>query len=239
MPSARLSSLCILIGLGGLLGACAPPAAELAAQTAAAWTETPAPTETATSAPTATATATLTATATETPTPEATSTPTLTVTPSASPTPTSTPLPPPTLTFTPSPRPPAPVYPQTIIHPFDANDFRKELDELVRFNQRFITGLRYLIDNNQTGSCYSFFNYRNELVVSQAGYSDVPDAWYGLYYQYRVLVHESVNTVGPITSVCDAGGGTITLEQDLAIIDGLTNINAQVAPLQAQAAALP
>jgi hypothetical protein len=148
-------------------------------------------------------------------------------------------LPPPTLTFTPSPRPEAPVFAQTHIRAFEANDFRKEIAELAKFDRQFVGTLQYLIDSGSTGSCQGFYNFRNELIVSQAAYHDVPEAYYGLYYQYRVLVHRSVDSVQPITAVCDAGGGTITLEQDLAIIAALTDYAAQADQVLAQASTLP
>jgi len=125
------------------------------------------------------------------------------------------------------------------MHPYDSNDFRKELAELVSFNQKFVASLQDLVNNGGTGSCNNFYSYRNELIVSQAGYNDVPDVAYNAYYQYRVLVHEAVGLVGPITAVCDAGGGTITIEQDLAIIAGLTSVIGRAQLVQAEAAALP
>lgn len=225
---------CVLFA--GVLVACAPSAEQIAqatagaaTSTAAAWTATPSATFTFTP----TATATVTATETPTPTFTATKTPTETPSPTATPTVTNTPRPLPT--FTPTTPPQAPVFPQTILHAWDANDFRKEIRELSEFNLKFVTLLKALIESNQTGSCWSFYNYRNELIVSQAGYSAVPNDWYGLYYQYRVLVHESVNSVQPITAICDVGGGTITLEQDLAIIAALTDISARAQQLQAEA----
>lgn len=186
-------------------------------------TFTPAPADTSTLQPTSTAT----------------SVPSNTPEPTATATASRTPLPPPTLTFTPSPRAEAPVFSQTIMHPYTSDDFRKELAELVNFNQQFVSSPQYLVNNGSTGSCNYFYNYRNEHIVSQAGYFDVPEVAYPIYYQYRLLVHEAVAAVQPITGVCDAGGGTITLEQDLAIIATLTNVIGRAQQLQAEAAALP
>lgn len=228
------------IGLAGVLIACAPSVEQIAqatvgaaTSTVAAWT--PSPGATSTFTPTAAASITPTAT----PSPAATAVPTATNTPLPTETATATKTPQPLPTSTATLPPPAPVFPQTILHPWNADDFRKEVRELSQFNLMFIDVLKWLIENNQTGSCWNFYNYRNELIVSQAGYHNVPADWHSLYYQYRVLVHESVNSVQPITAVCDAGGGSITLEQDLAIIAALTDISARAQQVQAQADAHP
>jgi hypothetical protein len=125
------------------------------------------------------------------------------------------------------------------MHPYSSDDFRKELAELVNFNQKFVNTLQDLVNNGGTGSCNYFYSYRNEHIVSQAGYFDVPDVAYPTYYQYRLLVHEAVAAVQPITGVCDAGGGTITIEQDLAIIATLTGVIGRAQQLQVEAVALP
>lgn len=238
-----INSALLVVGwllLVGVLAACAPSVEPIVQATVGV----------ATSAfvewtPSSGATSTFTSTATASPNPTETPSPTVT----AAPTTTDTPLPTETVPATNTPKPlptstatlppSAPVFPQTILHPWNADDFRKEIRELSQFNLKFVDVLKWLIENNQTGSCWNFYNYRNELIVSQAGYNDVPADWYGLYYQYRVLVHELVNSVQPITAVCDAGGGSITLEQDLAIIAALTDISARAQQIQAQAEARP
>lgn len=233
-------SVFVWILLSGVLIACAPSVEQIAQATVGAATSTVAmktlsPGATSTLTPTATASITPTATPSQT----ATAVPTATDTPSPTETATATNTPPPLPTSTATLPPPAPVFPQTILHPWNADDFRKEVRELSQFNLRFVDVLKWLIENNQTGNCWNFYNYRNELIVSQAGYNDVPADWYSLYYQYRVLVHESVNSIQPITAVCDAGGGSISLEQDLAIIAALTDISARAQQVQVQAEARP
>jgi len=125
------------------------------------------------------------------------------------------------------------------MHDFEANDFRKELNELVKFQSDFLNYMQVVVSSGQTGSCRTFYNYRNEMIVSQAGYRNVPAAWYPLYYEYRLLLQEAVGGVQAITSVCDAGGGTITPEQDQAIIQLLTSVIERGQGLVARAQAIP
>jgi hypothetical protein len=191
-------------------------------------TASPTPTDTPTSSPTPEPTATATATSTPTASPTAT----------ASQTPTDTRIPP-TLTYTPSPRPPAPVFPQTHIKSFSPDSMRKEINELVRFQVAFLDYFRLIVTTGQQGSCHRFYNYRNEMIVSQEAYDDVPDNWYSIYYQYRVLIHEAVANVQPITSVCDAGGGELPEDTDTIIMAKLEQIVGQAQQLEAQAAAMP
>jgi len=228
-----------------LLTACGPTPEQIAASTAAAatetaasWTATPSatPTETSTPTDTPTPTETFTPTATETPLP--TDTPAATNTPTRTHTPRPTVPPPPTATFTPVPLPAAPVFPQTIMHAWDPDDFRKELNELVRFNYGWAQDMQRVI-NGETGSCNAFYSYRNEMVVSQAAYDVVPPEWYSIYYRYRVAVHNAVGAVTEITAICDAGGGNISTESLFNMLDALNTIVAIGQGLEVEAAALP
>ncbi len=237
MRPISFARVLVALTLGVLVGACGPTGAQPVTQPPA--TNTPAPSATVAASATATATATAspTPTLTDTPRPTATATrrPTRTAAPTNTPTPvptaTRTPLPLPT--FTPSPPPAAPVFAETIMHPFTPEHFRNELNELVRFQSKFLAYFKTIVETGVPGRCDLFYGYRNETIVSQAGYNDVPAAWYDLYFQYRVLLVEAVNNVQPITSVCDAGGGTIPLETDLAIIAGLESIVARAQALEA------
>lgn len=228
-----------------LLTACGPTPEEIAANTAvaatstaASWTATPSdtPTSTATSTNSPTPTETFTPTSTNTPLP--TDTPAATDTPSRTPTPKPTLPPPPTATFTPAPLPAAPVFPQTIMHAWDPADFRKELNELVKFNYDQGQQLQAVIDSG-SGSCYLFYQYRNEMIVSQAAYDVVPPEWYSIYYRYRVAIHTAVAAVGEITSICDAGGGDISHESLLFIRDSINTVVAIGQGLEAEAAKIP
>jgi hypothetical protein len=235
-----------LLSLTSFLAACAPATTQLAPQTVVsradvATTSIAEATETnmATVTDTLTPEPTLAPTTTVTPIPTNTSTPIATKTPTATLTQTRVPSPVPTRTFTPSPRPEAPVFPQTHQRPFDVTDFRNELHEFVTFQSKFLAYHKSIVDSGRQGDCIYFYNYRNEMIVSQAAYSEVPDAWYSIYYQYRVLILEAVNNVQPISAACDAGGGDIPEETDLAIIAKLEEIVPRAQQLEAQAATIP
>lgn len=228
-----------------LLTACGPTPEQIATSTAgaqteiaASWTATPSATPTETATPTDTPTPTETFTPTPTDTPLPTDTPAATDTPSRTPTPRPTLPPPPTATFTPAPLPAAPVFPQTIMHAWDPADFRKELNELVSFNYGWVQDMLRVIAG-ETGDCGAFYSYRNEMIVSQAAYDYVPPEWYSIYYRYRVAVHNAVNAVTAITSVCDAGGGNVTGESMLNMLDALNTVVSIGQGLVAEAAALP
>lgn len=208
-------------------GAASPAASATHAVTAArpataVWTATPQPTPT----PTASPTATETDTPTDTPTVPPTTTPTQTRLP-------------PTPTFTATPRVEAPVFAQTILHPFEAGHFRNELNELVRFQHQFLTYFRRIVETGEQGNCWNFYQYRNEMIFSQSAYPEVPDQWYGVYYPYRVLIHESVANVQAITEVCDAGGGELPADSDQAILANLEAYVSRAQGLEAQATGIP
>jgi hypothetical protein len=124
------------------------------------------------------------------------------------------------------------------MHGWDANDFVKELNELVSFQSGFAAQLDAVL-SGETGDCGMFYSYRNETIVSQAGYNGVPDAWYPTYYAYRVALQDAVNAVNPITTVCDGGGGTIEDATLVQIRITVADIIARGQALLAQAAGLP
>ena len=244
--SRRLALVAIFAAVTG----CAPvapaglptaDAVQSQAASAAIAAVTLAPTITQTATPSATPSASPTASATSSPT----ATPTLTHTASATPTETATatetatrtPLPPPT--FTATPRPEAPRFAESSYVPFDAPSFRRELQELVKFQSDFLVYFRRVAAGEFMGGCRSFYSYRNELIVSQEAYYDVPDNWFGIYFRYRTITHAAVENVAPITQVCDSGGGDVPPEADQVIIENLERHIAQAQQLINEAAAIP
>lgn len=226
-----------------VLAACAPSPEQLAQATSAAasatavvWTPTPSatPTDTATptASPTATATWTPTATATrtETPTPRNTLTPTATRTASQ---------PPPTLTFTPSATVQAPYFPQSTIMTWNVNEFAKEVREVDENWAPFLTYFRNVVANGTTGDCGRFRALWIDTVVGQVAFTEVPADWYGVYYEYRVIVNDIVLAVQPLQPICDSGGGTITPEQDQALIAGLESATARATDLNRRVQSMP
>ena len=224
--------------------ACAPSPEEIAqatagaaTATAASWTATPSATPTATATPTASPTATETATATASPTRTSTPTPENTLTPTATATAT---VPPPTLTFTPSATVPAPFFPQSTIMTWDVNEFAKEVREVDANWTQFLTYFRNAVSNGYSISCGTFRPLWIDTVVGQVAFTEVPPEWYGVYYEYRVIVNDIVLTVQPMQPPCDtSGGGTITGEQVQAILAGLENAVPRAQDLNRRVQAMP
>ncbi len=225
----------------------------------AACNNTPA---TPTSVPSATP---LPETATATPIP-----PTATTEPSLTPSPTATQQPTQTLTSTPAdtdtptpsataPRPTAvpatavptatntqarveaPVFPSTGIGAWDPADFRKEIGELYNNTQNFSTSLRVVLDGLKESRCYTLIAYTDELLYGQRGYSDVPDAWYSAYYEYRVMVTNAFVGLSPVGVECRKGpmDGSYNAGQAALSIPVLDNILARVPQILNETAGLP
>jgi len=131
------------------------------------------------------------------------------------------------------------VFAESNFRVWDANDFRAELNELVQSNVNFRDYFQSIVTNGVRGDCSTFFGYRNAMITGQVAYEHVPPVWYALYYEYRVLIHEAVSNVEPINMVCGAGGGTVSDEQDLIILQGLASIIDRAQALLARAAAMP
>jgi hypothetical protein len=142
-------------------------------------------------------------------------------------------------TFTATVPPNAPVFPETSLRGWDANDFRNELNKLIQSNVGFRDYFQGIVTNGIRGDCSTFFGYRNAMITGQAAYENVPPVWYALYYDYRILIHEAVNNVQPINMMCGAGGGTVSDEQDLIILQGLASIIDRAQALVARAAVIP
>ncbi len=233
------------LALAGLIvAACGPTPEEIAqatsvsaSATVAAWTPTPSVTPTETATPTASPTATATATATASPTRTSTPTPKNTLTPTATATAT---VPPPTLTFTPSATIPAPFFPQSTIMTWDVNEFAKEVREVDANWTQFLTYFRNAVNNGSGISCSTFRPLWIDTVVGQVAFTEVPPEWYGVYYEYRVIVNDIVLTVQPMQPPCDtSGGGTITGEQVQAILAGLENAVPRAQDLNRRVQAMP
>ncbi len=233
-----------LIVLAAFVTACNnPPATPTVASSAtplpATATATPIP-------PTPTAEPSLTAspTATEQPTQTLTSTPpdTDTPTPSATaPRPTAVPATAvPTATNTQT-RADAPVFPSTGIGAWDSADFRKEIGELNNNTQNFSASLRIVLDGLKESRCYTLITYTDELLYGQRGYSDVPDAWYSAYYEYRVMVTNAFVGLSPVGVECRKGpiDGSYNAEQAALSIPVLDNIVARVPQILNETAGLP
>lgn len=209
----------------------------------------------------------LSATATATPIPPtATAKPSLTPSPTATerPTQTFTPTPADTDTPTPSatlPRPTAvpatavptatntqaradaPVFPSTGIGVWDTADFRKEIGELYTNTQNYRTNLQTVLDGLKQSSCRTLYTYTDELYHGQRGYSDVPDAWYPAYYEYRTMVTNAFAGLAPIAVNCPRGrepsDGQYDAQQAALSIPVLDNILARVPQILNETAGLP
>ena len=222
------------------------------------------PPATPTVAPSATP---LPATATATPVP-----PTATVEPSLTPSPTATERPTQTLTPTPAdtdtptpsataPRPTAPpatavptatntqarvdapVFPSTGIGAWDSADFRREIGELYNNTQAYRNNLQTVLDGLKVSSCRALFTYTDELYHGQRGYSDVPDAWYPAYYEYRTMVTNAFVGLAPIAVNCprvrEPGDAQYDAGQAALSIPVLDNILARVPQILNETAGLP
>lgn len=179
--------------------------------------ETPA--STFTPAPIATDKPTATATPTSTPRPTI---------PSASPTSTSTPTPMPTFTPLPTVSQPTPtlipaappsqahVFNETPIQPFDADVFIRYLGLMRDSFRSAADEFPQIFSGAKSGDCGSYIGWFALWVTEAPGFEDVPPEWYPLYSEYRSLLHQAVSVTWEIHEVCDAGGGTVSKETDVA-----------------------
>lgn len=232
----------IVVGCGASLGACAPMGAPTRPPTVIAQavatispgapTAVALPTDTPTDEPSPTPSVTATRTVTPSPTSTATSTPTATARPTLGPTATFTPPPAPTVS--------APLFPQTITHPWSREDFLHESNEVPRYVNGFLMYFRdTVVAKGNTGECRVLFNYYNELTVSQAAYNDVPAEWYALYFEYRTIIHETIAAIQPLVDVCAGGGGDVPPEVDQQIISAVTDLLARAIDLDGRVQAHP
>jgi hypothetical protein len=124
------------------------------------------------------------------------------------------------VTNTPNPRPVAPLYADTPIQPFSPEAF---IASLYKTTASFSDWLKYfdgVVNGGVTGNCDNYWKHFNEWKF-MPGYSDVPDAWYSLYYEYRSLLQQAATITIPIANVCGASGtigGDVSDENDKAII---------------------
>jgi len=229
------------------LGACAPsnigittsPPATVIALAATA-TALPA-TATATAQNTATASATQTVAPSATPSPSDTATSSPTPVPSSTPTPTPSPRPtrrPATSTFTPTAtdsQPTAPLYPKTPIVAWNAvaflqsiTDSRNSTHDFYDYHGRATVGA--------TGNCNYFWNDYG-IWERQPGFTNVPAAWYPLYYRLRVILQNVQIGVQPVVKVCEVGGGHIDDSDDQKILAALATAVDQLDQLATDAKA--
>lgn len=129
--------------------------------------------------------------------------------PTPTPRPTSTPAP--TPTPTPSPTPAFEIFPETGIEPWNAEAFLVRLQQIHKAFYEF--KIRF-----GTRRCGTYHLFR-ESCVTAAAYTDVPGDWYELYLEYRMLLEKAVKVSRPIYDVCLAGGGSITMEENDAVVE--------------------
>jgi len=122
---------------------------------------------------------------------------------------------------------------------WDVNEFAKEVREVDANWAQFLYSFKIIVSKGSTGDCGFFRGIWIDTVVGQVAFTDVPTEWYGVYYEYRVIVNDIVLAVQPLQQICDSGGGTITAEQDQAIIVALENATARAADLNRRVQAMP
>ena len=87
-----------------------------------------------------------------------------------------------------------------------------------------------IVASGAEGNCYTFLNSLKDWTTA-LGFTDVPEAWYPLYYEYRLMLQQAVSVTEPINTACTAGGGKIPDETDQLIIstfDSLKNRSLQM-----------
>ncbi|HRF48324.1 MAG TPA: hypothetical protein PLC98_11925 [Anaerolineales bacterium] len=232
-----------LLAIAGLIVACSPAPTATPTHTHTATAQPPIATETA-APPTATLTPSPTVTATATERPTHTPSPVPSDTPSATaPRPTAIPATAvPTATST-VVRAAAPVFPATGIGAWDPADFRKEIGELYNNTQTYRTNLQKVLERQSDSSCRALYTYTDELYHGQRGYSDVPDAWYPAYYEYRVMVTDAFAALAPLAVKCprsrEPNDGQYSAEDaalSIPVLDGILN---RVPQILAETAGLP
>jgi len=238
-----------LLAIAGFVVACSPAPTATPTHTPTATARPPIATETA-APPTATLTPNPTGTATATERPTHTPSPVPSDTPSATaPRPTAVPATAvaaatavPTATST-VVRADAPVFPATGIGAWDPADFRKEIGELYNNTQTYRTNLQKVLERQSDSSCRALYTYTDDLYHGQRGYSDVPDAWYPAYYEYRVMVTDVFVALAPLAVKCprlrEPLDGQYSAEDaalSIPVLDGILN---RVPQILAETAGLP
>jgi hypothetical protein len=69
-----------------------------------------------------------------------------------------------------------------------------------------------------TGSCHSY-TLLSAVWTSVHGFSNIPDSWYALYYEYRVLLQRAYELTEPVRTVCSRGGGSVSEDADRAMVE--------------------
>jgi hypothetical protein len=103
--------------------------------------------------------------------------------------------------------------------------------------QSFVFYFNYVTAGN-VGNCSAALRERDHW-LNAFGFTDVPVAWIGLYYQYRVALSQAVDATEPIATLCAAGGGTLSQETDQAIYAALDAAQNQLYQVEQQAATMP
>jgi len=171
-------------------------------------TNTPPPTPTDTATPVPTDTPEPTATPTETPQPTDTPEPTNTATPEqtattvATATPRAT-LPPPTPTVPLT----APTFPETPIRAWNAEEYRSYLSQFRDSMRSFNSEMTIFEQTGKPGDCGTFLGWSRLWIVQSPGYTDVPNQWWPLYYEWRSMLKQVVNLTTEVRNICGGSGG--------------------------------
>lgn len=120
--------------------------------------------------------------------------------------------PPPPADDPPPPPAEAPSFPESPVRPFDADEFRMFLglfrDSLRSFQDDLVNG--------NTIPCSSYIGWLTLWVIDSPAYTDVPDHWYPLYFEWRVMLDEIVSLTGEIRAFCS---GTIPGETEIDVTE--------------------
>ncbi len=88
-------------------------------------------------------------------------------------------------------------------------------------HQAFQSWLSYhgiIVSSGRVGRCDAFRRMHDPW-QNLHGFENVPDIWYDLYYEYRVLLQQAWSLTEPINAVCAVGGGHVDEATDQAILD--------------------
>lgn len=92
--------------------------------------------------------------------------------------------------------------------------------------------------DGRPGNCGAYGRFMQD-VKNLPGFVNVPDNWFPLYFEYRSLLSQTPAVTAEIATVCNAGGGDVSAQTDLAVVDFVDRTQQRLYQMIAEAQSMP
>jgi hypothetical protein len=129
------------------------------------------------------------------------------------------------------------VFPDTPVQPFERGAFIDALTRAQKVYYSILFFFQYVLLGN-TGNCGAYGQFMAD-VRSMSGFVSIPEAWYALYQEYRLLLAQAPVVSAEMAAACSGGGGEVRKETIQAVVDYVDNTQKRFGQMIVESQSLP